>query len=448
MDKREAKLGKHLHLSVKLGFLSFIITVVIFGLLSGFSLWNLASATHEQYKNKAISFSRVISSAISDSKILADQEALQILCENIAQNEPSITEISVFALKDGRIVKVSGNSRNISEMPVYLDKTFLSAVARPTWKERRDLNGRQVLTVFSPIHVSGKPKAWLSINVDLAPRSAALMQRSLILIAGILTAFIALLLLLSLSFKKEVFSPLAKLLASARVALGGSTGSPAAESQDELGELSHELDNIAQELQHSKEENDKLALQLQEKWHEAESMSGTDFLTGLENYRSFQERLDAEINRASRSTAEVSLLFFDIDGFRSFNEANGPLAGDRALFEIAQIMKRSVRDYDVVARYGADEFTIIVNETDAEMALAIGERLRATIANHEFSTTDGVANLTVSIGVATYPTDATKKELLVAAAEFAVNKAKEQGGDQVYVFQPTEHGEESFNKAS
>jgi diguanylate cyclase (GGDEF)-like protein len=166
------------------------------------------------------------------------------------------------------------------------------------------------------------------------------------------------------------------------------------------------------------------ALQLQR----AEALSVTDDLTQLYNSRYLSQVLRRETKRASRSGRPLSLLFLDLDGFKSINDGNGHLAGSRALVEAAMVIRASARETDMVARFGGDEFAIILPDTGSEGAVSVGERVRERIAAHRFLYNEGLTiRLTASVGVATLPDVATSVEGLIRAADQAMYRVKDRG---------------------
>jgi diguanylate cyclase (GGDEF)-like protein len=160
----------------------------------------------------------------------------------------------------------------------------------------------------------------------------------------------------------------------------------------------------------------------------AEALSVTDDLTHLYNSRYLNLVLRRETKRASRNGRPLSLLFLDLDGFKSINDTYGHLSGSRALVEAAAVIRGSARETDVVARYGGDEFALVLPDTGGEGAYAVGERIRERIAAHRFLTREGCnARLTVSVGVATLPDVAASAEELMRAADAAMYRVKERG---------------------
>ena len=166
----------------------------------------------------------------------------------------------------------------------------------------------------------------------------------------------------------------------------------------------------------------------------AEALSVTDDLTQLYNSRYLSQVLRRETKRASRSSRPLSLLFIDLDGFKSVNDTHGHLCGSRALVEAAALIRLSARETDVVARFGGDEFALILPDTGSEGAAAVGERIRDRIEAHRFLQGDGLdIHLTVSVGVATLPDVAASTESLIQAADEAMYHVKDHGKNGIYI---------------
>jgi diguanylate cyclase (GGDEF)-like protein len=173
----------------------------------------------------------------------------------------------------------------------------------------------------------------------------------------------------------------------------------------------------------------------------AESLSVTDDLTKLYNSRHLNQMLRRESKRTSRSGRPLSLVFLDLDGFKSVNDSYGHLAGSRALVESAAVIRRCARETDLVARFGGDEFAIVLPDTGSEGAAAVGDRVRERMAAHEFLTEEGLhVHLTVSVGVATLPDVAASPEELVKAADAAMYRVKGSGKNGVRVARPGDLG--------
>jgi diguanylate cyclase (GGDEF)-like protein len=166
-----------------------------------------------------------------------------------------------------------------------------------------------------------------------------------------------------------------------------------------------------------------------------QELSITDGLTGIYNHRHFIHLLEIECNRALRYKRNLSLLMLDIDEFKQVNDGLGHPCGDLVLRHFAKILKGSVRKTDIVARYGGDEFGIILTETKKSMAMKVSEKIRREVEKHPFTWGEKVFRITVSIGVAAALREGVKDwNGLLNAADQALYKAKDGGRNNVMAF--------------
>ena len=158
---------------------------------------------------------------------------------------------------------------------------------------------------------------------------------------------------------------------------------------------------------------------------EAERLSQTDDLTKLHNARYLRQFLLNEIRRARRYGTNVAALFLDLDDFKQVNDVHGHLAGSHVLMEMAAVILSSIRDTDAVARYGGDEFVIVLPDTGIELAGTVAERIRSKITGHSFNGGRNLKlSLTASFGVAAFPQHASSPQQLIACADRAMYEAK------------------------
>lgn len=155
----------------------------------------------------------------------------------------------------------------------------------------------------------------------------------------------------------------------------------------------------------------------------------TDGLTGLLNHREFSRRLEAEFAHRQHRSSPLSLVMIDIDHFKSVNDSMGHQHGDEVLRQAAAVVRQTARAHDIVARYGGDELAVIVTDAGAGGAATLAERLLEAVRRARIRATP-VADLTFSIGVATYPEDAVYVEELLMAADQALYLAKREGRDR------------------
>lgn len=187
---------------------------------------------------------------------------------------------------------------------------------------------------------------------------------------------------------------------------------------------------MEEQLSESLTEKEKLVKTLDE-------LASHDGLTGLYNHRMFFTLLTEELVRAHRFNRPVSLLMLDIDHFKGVNDTYGHLAGDTVLKELSDLMGRQVRAVDRVCRYGGEEISVILPETEADTAVDTAERLRVSIEQQPFDiAADAPLWITVSIGVASSPADTNSVQALVSAADAAMFSAKKRGRNRIARYEP------------
>lgn len=159
----------------------------------------------------------------------------------------------------------------------------------------------------------------------------------------------------------------------------------------------------------------------------AKELIYTDDLTGLYNMRYLNVALDQELRRSERYGLEFSLVFFDVDNFKTINDTHGHLSGSATLKEIATLLRKSIREVDMPFRYGGDEFTALLVETGLHGARVVAERIRKSIENHLFlADTPQKSRLTATVGFATYPHHARDKNGMLDMADRAMYIGKRE----------------------
>lgn len=175
-----------------------------------------------------------------------------------------------------------------------------------------------------------------------------------------------------------------------------------------------------------------LSLELKRREEELVRQATTDSVTGVHNRRFLDEHLENEFRRAQRYGRALSLIMLDLDLYKEVNDCYGHRFGDVILAQVAQRLPTGLRTSDVVARYGGDEFAVLLPETDRARAVVVAERIRQMVKEQPFSDGHNSVSLTVSQGIASYPGEGIHAaDDLLTAADAALYEAKSRGRDQI-----------------
>jgi diguanylate cyclase (GGDEF)-like protein len=161
-----------------------------------------------------------------------------------------------------------------------------------------------------------------------------------------------------------------------------------------------------------------------------ERLAVTDDLTQVYNYRFLKTALRREIKRAGRFGQQLSIVMIDVDNLKAYNDRNGHMRGSLLLREIAGIFAAQIRSWDLVAKYGGDEFTLILPQTGREGAFVAAERMRAAVEEHTFPLA-APGSITISLGVAVFPDEASDAMGLIRVSDLALYQAKRNGRNRV-----------------
>ncbi len=164
-----------------------------------------------------------------------------------------------------------------------------------------------------------------------------------------------------------------------------------------------------------------------------EKLAVTDDLTQVYNYRFLKMALKRELKRSMRFGQELGLVMLDVDNLKGYNDRNGHLRGSYLLREMAALLARQVRSFDLIAKYGGDEFTLILPQTGIDGAMVVAERMRRAVEEHAFPLEDAGV-ITISLGVAIAPHDAEDGQTLLRMADQALYVAKRQGRNRVLTY--------------
>ena len=175
-----------------------------------------------------------------------------------------------------------------------------------------------------------------------------------------------------------------------------------------------------------------------QKYDVVRETSMRDGLTGLLNHRTFVERFEQELQRANRYNEKLVLMILDLDKFKRINDTYGHLYGDYVLRSTSSVLKNGVRNIDIVARYGGEEFAIVLVKTTKTKSFNSAKRIVKSLADHQFEKEGHGVQMTISAGMAEYPTDGEGMRDLIAIADRAMYTVKGRGGNDVEIGQITQ----------
>jgi len=202
------------------------------------------------------------------------------------------------------------------------------------------------------------------------------------------------------------------------------------------------------EIQHLVSYFNKMLSTMQGYNRKLEELSSRDPMTGLYNRRKFHEFIEHEVDRSVRYNQQFSLLMLDLDNFKHINDTFGHPIGDLVLKKFTKLVNKKLRRSDIFARFGGDEFGILLSDTSHAHALDAAEKLRKLVADEEVKLPVGKINITTSVGLITFPDDVADSEQLVKAMDIAMYKAKRSGKNRVMAIDQNEYEEtaELFSK--
>lgn len=440
MRKIDRRVFNDMSLQTKVSIPVVASVLIILSLMTWLYLQNLSQLIVEQYEERTIAYVRSFDNSGYNWEDYNGSARLQANIENLLKADEDLYRITVYSIKEGKPFRVASTVHELigKEAAEYDVEPILT---NNTHFFERVKDGESVIEILAPLHVDGIPAASIGLYFRLAHRDSDIAHLAKVSVAiGMGGAFL-LLLVLRYVIRKGLLQPIIALETATRDLGAGLLDRRINILRgDELGKLAEEFNLMAATLEQKEKENLALQRELEERFHEAKELAGTDALTGLCNHRSFQERLTIEISRAQRMGHQLSILFLDLDHFKAINDTRGHQTGDIVLRQLGGLIKNSIREMDIAARYGGEEFTIILPETGIADAYQLAERLRISIAKFAFEDNENgsgvpLPSLTVSIGVACYPFDAIGKDELISKVDLALYCAKELGRNQVRLYE-------------
>ena len=300
--------------------------------------------------------------------------------------------------------------------PAATTKLFDSGDATTTYA---DAGGQAVIGTMRPVSVIGWTVVAEIARTEAYARVSRQRNVALLTLGGLVVAvgFAAYVLALT------VARPLERLTAGAtQVGDGDFEVHVPVLDYGEVGYLTRAFNKMVTQLRDGRDELAAINVAL-------ETLSVTDGLTGLFNHKHLMQTLGTEVARAQRHKHSLSILMIDVDHFKQYNDRFGHQMGDKLLADIAALFKRTTRSIDYAARYGGDEFLLLLHEVASPEAMQLAARVRQAVAAATFG--PGEDKVTVSIGVASYPEHGETAEAVIASADAGLYRAKRAGRNEI-----------------
>lgn len=333
--------------------------------------------------------------------------------------EPPVREL--LSGSDSRTIVVRPDGRSVVQVGIAFD-TFPAATLRHLQQADGATvgytapDGVAVLSVAAPVSgtdwmaIAEIPATTAYADIRLLRNTTVMLVVVLLLVVGSLAYGLGLLVVL----------PLERLSHAADQVAGGDLEvNVPVSGGGEVSQLTRVFNDMVRRLREGRAELERLSV--------------TDELTGLANRRHLDDELEREVRRHERHKHAFGVLMLDVDRFKALNDTHGHPAGDAVLTQLARVLEECTRKGDTVARFGGEEFLVILPETPIEGATLLAERIRAATEGYRFAIEESGAELkvTVSIGVAIFPQEGRTPELLIAAADQALYRSKQDGRNRV-----------------
>lgn len=353
-------------------------------------------------------------------------EALQDIFAGFAPGEGGRVDL---ISADGEIIVASGP---ISGFEAALGDETLArlAAARGGTMEYVDNDGVEMVGTLTRLDrmewavITHLPSSEAFAQVARLRNSTLVLVSMLLTVVGAIAYFVGLF----------IVRPLGRLAEGAAAVAGGdlSVDLPVT-GRDEVGYLTEVFNGMVAQLRAGREQLAEANAVLRDQNAELEQLSMTDALTELFNRRYLMKEFDKEVSRAGRHERTLGVLMIDVDRFKQYNDTYGHLAGDTVLSGMGRVIKDAVREPDIPARFGGEEFIVLLPDCDLQGAIDAAERIRTRLAEEVF---EG-RKITVSIGAAEFPTHGESPKAVIGSADAALYEAKDSGRDRVVAAGPS-----------
>lgn len=337
--------------------------------------------------------------------------------------------------KDGNVMLASDAAIVNPENPVSFDPAVIERL-RNNPGEYEIFQGPRHEKVAGLAYMSEKP-----LITIIATRSHQLIyafweqQRNLFV--GLISIIILVVAAIAFQMSHAIVVPLRRLIdATGKIVQGDLNVELTSTQRNELGQLTQMFNQMTNQLRLDQAKIEEASAAMQQKNALLETLSVTDSLTGLFNRNKLNAIINDQLARYERNKRPFSVLMIDVDHFKTLNDSLGHVAGDEIIAGIARKISQSIRNVDFAARFGGDEFIIILADTAISEALKTAERIRAHAASVHCGTISKTLKVTLSIGVIQSEPEDISLTILLSRVDGALYEAKRSGRDRVYCVQP------------
>ena len=413
-----------MRLATRTSLITFLTVAVAAGLVGAVAIGTRTLLLRRDFQRSAVGVCEVLAMAMASPIASPSRHAeVQQIIDNVANypdRHPDVESLEVLD-RTGNVLAHTNPvefGRQRADAQARTDLDSVAPSARPIAGNR--------LRVVVPIRLA-YPLGVLRGTFRLDRLDEAVQRETTLLLSGTTIAAVLLALAIFVLLRRNVtwrIEALARQVSafrenrSARVRVGGSD--EVAELGGVFNEMAGELEQYTINLERTVQERTS---ELQVANLRLEELAITDGLTGLNNHRFFQERLRRDLEIARRAGRPLSIVMFDVDHFKAYNDSFGHPAGDEVLRRVATALREEARAADLVARYGGEEFVVAMPDAGRAAAHAAAERIRRRVQ------ADGI--VTISGGIACLPEDGEDAEVLVARADAALYRAKREGRDRI-----------------
>jgi diguanylate cyclase (GGDEF)-like protein len=411
-------------LATRISVITFLSVAVAAGLVAFGTIGTRAILLRQDFQGSAVGICEVLAMAMASPLASSSRHAeVQQILDNVANYPDRHPDVEVLEVLDTEgVVVAHTNPVEFGRLRDDRQTRKDLALAAPAL---RTIPGNK-LRVVVPIHLA-YPLGVLRGTFRLDRLDASVQRESTLLGGGAFVGAVFLAGVMFVLLRRNVtrrIEVLARQVTAFRERRSTRIGVAGSDEVAELGgvfnEMAAELERYTTDLEQTVESRTS---ELRVANRRLEELAITDGLTGLHNHRHFQGRLRRDLEIARRAGRPLSIVMFDVDHFKAYNDTYGHPAGDEVLRRVAEALRHEARAADLVARYGGEEFVVAMPDADRDAAHAAAERIRRHVL------AEGV--VTISGGIATFPADGVDAETLIERADRALYRAKREGRDRI-----------------